>query len=181
MPTRSSYFRFWDPPPYLLGAAGWVFLTLLAGCTASAPKSPASVADEATVSRLRKENQDLEARLRELQAERDVGQASLARCRGTTPGGAEGTPSEDEQAHRNLPVVRLVPEASSPTAGAETPGDERLVLRASGDAAGEITPAPPEPEDAELPANSGVSFSEPENSKPTSPPKPETPAEKSSR
>jgi hypothetical protein len=161
--------------------AGGVWLLLFGvGCMPQPAGSPTSSDQTVAIARLKRENQDLENRLRDVQAERDAGRAALERCRGSATK-TDGVATESEQARRDLPVVRLVPDPETPAAGGAGPADERVILRATGDGAGEIAPLPPETEPSEPPLDSGVRFSGSEDSAPASPPKPVSPAEKSPR
>jgi hypothetical protein len=164
----------------LLGVAAMV------GCLPPQPKSAedAGLHEETELARLSRENVELEGRLRQVQSERDAARSALDRCRGVAaPDGAAHAEVNPSEAGRDLPVVRLVPEAESAelsdSVGKSSEG--RLVLRASGDGQGEISNAPADPDNSELPPESGVRFSEPEDSAPTSPSKPQAPAENSTR
>ncbi len=103
----------------------------------------------------------LEERLADALTERDAAQAKAEKCEERTVG------SRHDEPLAALPVVKLAPSDAKNTSTTGGP-ESRLVVRAEGDAEGEIVMAPPVP-DPVPPPNSGVRLSEdPESTVPES-------------
>jgi|GEM_PF-5520615 outer membrane murein-binding lipoprotein Lpp len=122
------------------------------GC-ASDPQTPARTPqNDSELEQLRAEMTRLEERLADALTERDAAQAKAEKCEERAAG------SRHDEPLAALPVVKLAPtdpKSSSTTGGPES----RLVVRAEGDAEGEIVMAPSVP-DPVPPPNSGVRLSE---------------------
>jgi hypothetical protein len=120
--------------------------------------------EDGELDRLHKENVRLEERLRDVQSERDAQKAALDRCQGRAEPGAPIDVAAAPSARRQLPVVRLVPDAAhSPNDGVPK-SEERVILRATGDGEGEIAPAPKEVDSPEISSDTGVRLSDPDGS-----------------
>lgn|GEM_PF-3889010 len=151
---------------------GFAFGSFLLALGCMQPKAAAtSPLDDSQLDRLHKENLRLEERLSEVQSERDAQKAALIRCQGSSEElGAPKEAAAGEPARRQLPVVRLVPDAAQEPNDGVPKGEERVILRASGDIEGEIAPAPKDVENTTISPDSGVRLSDPERPSSSSPP-----------